>query len=100
MWLIVLLFSATISTALWYSKAEDDKYMLKFLSLILWGASIMVFVDHVVGYLAEGGEFIEMTVESTVLGFAMLITALIIWEITLLIKDPKRIIRKMRHENK
>jgi hypothetical protein len=54
MLLIVLLFSATISTALWYSKAEDDKYMLKFLSLILWGASIMVFVDHVVGYLARG----------------------------------------------
>jgi hypothetical protein len=54
MWLIVLLFSAAISTALWYSKAEDDKYMLKFLSLILWGASIMVLVDHIVGYLTEG----------------------------------------------
>ncbi len=96
MWLIVLLFSATISTALWYAKAEDDKYMLKFLSLILWGASIMVFVDHVVGYLAEGGEFIEMTIESTVLGFAMLITALIIWEIALLVKDPKQVIHKRK----
>lgn len=58
----------------------------------------MVLVDHVIGYLTEGGEFIEMTIESTVLGFVMLITALIIWEIALLIKDPKRIIRKGRRE--
>ena len=94
MWLIVLLFSATISTALWYSKAEDDKYMLKFLSLMLWGASIMVFTDHVVGYLTEGGEFIEMTAEATVLGFIMLLTAIIIWEIALLIRDPKRVLHR------
>jgi len=94
MWLIVLLFSAAISTALWYSKAEDDKYMLKFLSLILWGASIMVLVDHIVGYLTEGGEFIEMTAEATVLGFIMLLTAIIIWEIALLIRDPKRVLHR------
>jgi len=98
MWLIILLFSATISTALWYSKADDDKYMLKFLSLILWGASIMVLVDHIAGYLTEEGEFIEMTIESTVLGFVMLLTALIIWQIAMLIKDPKQIMRKRRHE--
>jgi hypothetical protein len=94
MWLIVLLFSAAISTALWYSKAEDDKYMLKFLSLILWGASIMVLVDHIVGYLTEGGEFIEMTAGATVLGFIMLLTAIIIWEIALLIRDPKRVLHR------
>jgi len=94
MWLLMLLFSATISTVLWYSKAEDDKYMLKFLSLIFWGASIMVFIDHLVSYITEGGEFIEVTVESATLGFVSIITALIVWEIALLIKDPKQIIRR------
>lgn len=94
MWLIILLFGATISTALWYSKAEDDKYMLKFLSLILWGASIMVFIDHLAGYITEGGEFIEYSLQSTILGFTLIVTALIIWEIALLLKDPKQIIRK------
>ncbi len=97
MWLLILLFSATMTTAFWYSKAEDDKYMLKFLSLIFWGASIMVFIDHLISYITEGGEFIEITTESTILGFILVITALIIWEIALLIKDPKQVIRrKMR----
>lgn len=96
MWLMILAFSATIATALWYSKAEDDKYMLRLLSLILWGASIMVFVDHVMGYITEGGEFLEMTTEATVLGIAMLITALIVWEIVLLLKDPKGVLYKRK----
>lgn len=98
MWLIILSFSATIATALWYSKAEDDKYMLRFLSLILWGTTIMVFVDHVMGYLMEGGEFLEMSVDATVLGVALLIIALVIWEIVLLLKDPKGVL--YRRESK
>ena len=96
MWLIILLFGATISTALWYSKAEDDKYMLKFLSLILWGASIMVFIDRLIGYITEGGEFIEMSLQSTILGLTLIVTALIIWEIVLLLKDPKQILHKKK----
>lgn len=57
----------------------------------------MVFIDHLISYITEGGEFIEITTESTILGFILVITALIIWEIALLIKDPKQVIRrKMR----
>lgn len=96
MWLIILSFGATIATALWYSKAEDDKYMLKLLSLILWGATIMVFVDHVMGYLMEGGGFIEMTADAAVLGVALLIVALVIWEVALLLKDPKGVLYRKR----
>ncbi|MEM3072577.1 MAG: hypothetical protein QW172_03885 [Candidatus Bathyarchaeia archaeon] len=96
MWLIVLAFSAIIATALWYSMAEDDKYMLRLLSLILWGASIMVFVDHVIGYVMDGGEFLEMTVEATVLGITLLLGALIAWEIVLLLKDPKGVLYKRK----
>mgnify|MGYP006977939765 CR=1 FL=1 len=54
----------------------------------------MVFIDHLVSYITEGGEFIEVTVESATLGFVSIITALIVWEIALLIKDPKQIIRR------
>lgn len=96
MWLVILLFSATISTALWYTKAEDDKYMLKFLSLVFWGASLMAFVDRLIGYLTEGGEFLEITLESTILGFVLVVTGLMIWEIVLLVKDPKQVIRKKK----
>lgn len=98
MWLVILAMAAAISTAVWYSKAEKDVYMLKLLSLILWGATIMVFVDHVMGYLAEGGEFIEMSAEATVLGFVLLTTALVVWEIVLLVKDPKAVLYKRKSE--
>jgi hypothetical protein len=78
--------------------AEDDKYLLKILCLILWGVTIMVFIDHVMGFLREGGEFIEMTPEATVLGFALLTAALVIWDIVLLLKDPKRVFYRKKSE--
>lgn len=96
MWLIILAFAAAIVTPIWYSMAEEDKYLLKLLCLILWGATIMVFVDHVMGFLTEGGEFFELTLDATILGFVMLTTALIIWEVVLLLKDPKGILYKRK----
>jgi hypothetical protein len=97
MWLIVLGFAAIAATAGWYSKAEADKYMLKFLSLMLWGTTIMVVVDHVLGFLMEGGgEFLEISGEATVLSFAMLLAALVVWQVALLLKDPRGIIYRRK----
>ncbi|MEM0007894.1 MAG: hypothetical protein QXU46_07165 [Candidatus Bathyarchaeia archaeon] len=98
MWLIILSFAAAVATPIWYAKAEEDKYMLRLLCLILWGATIMVFVDHVMGFLMEGGEFFELTAEATVLGLVMLTAALVVWEIALLLKDPKGILYKKKSE--
>jgi hypothetical protein len=98
MWLIILAFAAAVVTPIWYSTAEEDRYLLRLLCLILWGATIMVFVDHVMGYLMEGGEFLELTLDATVLGFAMLTAALIIWEIILVLKDPKKVLYKRKSE--
>lgn len=100
MWLLILAFAAAIITPLWYSMADDDRYMLRLLCLILWGATIMAFIDRVVGYMMEGGKFIELTPEAAALGFTMLLAALIIWEITLLVKDPRGILRKGRGQVK
>lgn len=99
MWLVILAFSATIATAIWYANAENDKYMLKLLCLILWGATIMVFVDHVMGYLMEGGDFLELTTEATVLGIVLLTAALVVWETALLLKDPKGVLYKRKAHN-
>jgi hypothetical protein len=98
MWLIILAFAAAIATPIWYNMAEEDRYLLRLLCLILWGATIMVFVDHVMGFLMEGGEFLELTLDATVLGFAMLIAALVIWEIVLILKDPKKVLYKKKSE--
>ena len=94
MWLIIIAYAAVITTIIWYSRAENDKYMLKLLALMLWGATIMVLVDHIAGYLMEGGEFLELTPEATILGFVMVLGAIVLWEIVLILKDPKGVLHK------
>jgi hypothetical protein len=97
MWLIIFAFAATIATAIWYTQAENDKYLLKLLSLIFWGTTIMVLVDHVVPYVMEGGgEFFEVSIEATVLSGVMLVVGLAVWEGALLLKDPKGVIFKRK----
>ena len=98
MWLIILAFAAAIVTPIWYSMAEEDKYLLRLLCLMLWGATIMAFVDRVMGFLMGGGGFLELTPEAAALGFAMLTAALVVWEIVLLLKDPKKVLYKKRGE--
>ncbi len=52
MWLIILALSAAIATAIWYAK-DDGTLKMNVLCMVLWGATIMVFVDHTLGYLME-----------------------------------------------
>ncbi len=86
MWLIVTSLAAVITTAIWYIKAPEDKYKLGFLSLIFWGATLMIFVDHLMGYLMEGGEFLEINLDAELLGLVLITVALVIWAIALLLK--------------
>ncbi len=74
--------------------ADNDRYMLRLLCLLLWGGAIMALVDRVMGYLIEGGEFLELTPEAALLGFTMLLAALMIWEMVLLIRDPRGALRR------
>jgi hypothetical protein len=97
MWLVVTTLAAAITTAIWYISDEArETYNIGFLNLILWGTAIMVFVDHVIGYLSEGGDFIETTSDSVILSIVMLIAAILIWEIVLLIKDPKGVLKSIK----
>jgi hypothetical protein len=86
MWLLTSFAAAIIVTGIW--AYAPKKYRLSSLALMLWGLSLMVLVDHVLGY--EGGPFIEMEADGligdgTVLGFAMLLPVFIVWEIQLVI---------------
>jgi hypothetical protein len=90
MWLIVSCVAAIAATAVW--SYAPKKYKLENLALMLWGLTVMVFIDHVLGY--EGGEFIEMEAEGligngTVLGVAMIIPVFIVWEVQLLLSKLK-----------
>lgn len=90
MWLVTTLIAAIAVTAIWYVKPKI--YKLDILSLMLWGTSIMILVDHIIGY--EGGEFIEFETDGliksgTLLGIVMLIPIFVLWEILLIISKPK-----------
>jgi hypothetical protein len=83
MWLITSLIAAVAVTAIWI--IAQKKYQLHFLALMLWGLSIMVLVDHILGY--EGGAFVEMETgglitNGVVLGIVMLIPIFVIWELS------------------
>ncbi|MEM4246424.1 MAG: hypothetical protein QW390_03915 [Candidatus Bathyarchaeia archaeon] len=54
----------------------------------------MAFVDHIMGYLMEGGEFFELTIEATVLGLVLLTAGFGVWGVILLLKDPKGIFHR------
>jgi len=94
MWLIMTALAAVIATAIWYVKAPEDKYKLGLLSLIFWGATLMWLVDHVIAYITEGGEFFEINLDATLLGVAVIVFALFVWEIVLVVSDPKGVLKK------
>ncbi|MBD3416858.1 MAG: hypothetical protein GF416_06990 [Candidatus Altiarchaeales archaeon] len=82
--------AAVAVTALW--AFTPKKYKLGSLAIMLWGLSLMIFVDHALGY--EGGPFIEMETDGliesgTVLGIAMIMPLFIIWEIQLVISKMR-----------
>jgi hypothetical protein len=90
MWLVTTILAAIAVTAIWYVKPKI--YKLDLLSLMLWGTSIMIFVDHILGY--EGGEFIKLETDGlitsgTLLGIVMLIPIFVVWEVLLITSKPK-----------
>ena len=90
MWLVTTLIAAIAVTTIWYVKPKI--YKLDILSLMLWGTSIMILVDHILGY--RGGAFIELETEGmitsgTLLGIVMLIPIFVFWEILLITTKAK-----------
>lgn len=91
MWLTTTSVAAAGVTAAKF--VLPKKYNLGFLALMLWGAAIMILVDHLLGY--EGGAFVERTTDgmiknSVALGSAMLVPVFVIWGISVLILNLKR----------
>ena len=91
MWLVTTSLAAAGATLGKFVIPKD--YKLGFLALMLWGAVVMILVDHVLGY--EGGAFLEKTTNGMIkngamLGIAMLVPVFITWGISLLISNSKR----------
>jgi len=91
MWLITTGLSALGITVL--NLFSPKKFKLKFLALMLWGATIMILIDHILGF--EGGDFLEKTTDGlikngTILGLVMLIPVIVVWLISILMTNLKR----------
>ena len=74
-------------------RARGRELCLNYLVVVLWGATVMSFVDHLYSYL-RGEGFMEVSLDSLVLGFSLLLVALTVWLVVLLIKDPERVFAK------
>ncbi|MCM8781718.1 MAG: hypothetical protein NC828_01505 [Candidatus Omnitrophica bacterium] len=91
MWLVTTSIAAGGATILNFILPK--RYKLGLLSLMLWGATVMIFIDHLLGY--EGGAFLEKTTDgmikdSVILGLAMLVPVFAIWAVSFLVSNSKR----------
>jgi hypothetical protein len=91
MWLVTTSIAAAGATIGKFVLPRD--YKLGFLALMLWGAAIMILIDHILGY--EGGAFLEKTTDGMItngvlLGMVMLVPVFITWAVSLLVSNLKR----------
>lgn len=85
MYFIITALAAIVATIFWY-KIQEDKYQLSTLCLIYWDAALMWFVDHVMVFFIEGGEFFEITMDATLLGISVVFSGFFLWGVILFAK--------------
>ncbi len=98
MTLLITIFAAVISTAVWYKKAPKDEMKVSILCWLFWGASIMWFIDAVFEYKELGAAYFTPAPEDMLndlfLGLSVIALALVIWTVVLIVKDPKGVIKE------
>ena len=98
MTLLVTVFAAVISTALWYKGLPKNEMKLGILCWLFWGASIMWLVDAIFEYSELGAAYFTPAPEDMLndlfLGLSVIALALVVWVITLIVKDPKGVVKK------
>lgn len=98
MTLLITVIAAIAASIIWYFKDSRKEYKLGTLALIYWGASLMWLMDFVFEYAELKAEYFTQpfadVFNDAVLGLCVVVIGLIAWFITLIIKDPKKVIRK------
>jgi len=97
MTLLVSVFAAIISTAIWYKTAPKSDMKVGVLCWLFWGSSLMWFVDAIFEYAELGAEYftpapVDM-LNDLFLGLSVVALGMLIWLVVLLVKDPKGVIR-------
>lgn len=98
MTLLITIFAAVISTAVWYKNASANDMKIGVLCWMYWGASLMWFVDAIFEYAELGAEYFTPEaadmLNDSFLGLSVVALGLVIWVVVLLIKDPRGVVRK------
>lgn len=93
MTLLITVFAAVLSTVIWYKNYPNDSLKVSTLCFMFWGASLMWFVDAIVEYAELGAEFFTPSgadmLNDTYLGLCVIALAMVIWIVSVLIRDPK-----------
>lgn len=96
MTLLITIFAAVVSTIVWYTSEKARKLNVSILCYMFWGAALMWTVDAIAEYIKLGAEYFTPATEDMIndgfLGFSVIAFALIIWIISVIIKDPMRVI--------
>ena len=104
MTLLITIIAAVISTVVWYQHAPEDTMKVSTLCFLYWGASIMWFVDAICEYIELKAAYftpaLSDMINDTFLGLSVVAFGLVIWVVTLLVKDPKGAVRKVVVKNK
>lgn len=97
MTLLVTVFAAVIATAVWYKRAPKNTMCVGVLCWLYWGASLMWLVDAVFEFAALGAAFFTPTPRALLnelyLGLSVVALGLVVWVVTLLLKDPKGVVK-------
>lgn len=97
MTLLITIIAAVISTTVWYTSEKARKHNVSLLCFMYWGASLMWLVDAVVEYMEAGAEYFLPAgadmINDGFLGLSVTVFGMIIWVVSLLIKDPDGVVK-------
>lgn len=97
MTLLITVFSAFISTFIWYTSEKARKLKTGGLCLAFWGASLMWLTDAVAEYIEVGAEYFKPDLQDmlndTFLGLSAVAVALVVWTAVVITKDPNGVFK-------
>ena len=103
MTLLITIFAAVVTTLIWYSSEKARKLNVIMLVFMFWGASLMWLVDAVVEFIEIRAEYFTPAaadmLNDAFLGVSVIALAMVIWIVSVLIKDSNGVFRKRLKKN-
>ena len=104
MTLLTTVFAAIICTVIWYRNAPQSQMNVGILCWMYWGASLMWLIDAIFENAEIHEEYFSPApadmLNDFYLGLSVVALGLVIWIVTLLIKDPKGVVKAALFQRK